>query len=132
MAGIDRIHGSVVNPASFASGYAMTFFKIAVSGITLAADTTNATTGAITEGNFTKAVRTIQNVASIVYLGTRADAQFVVAVDGATAQPTGEAYNSDTSPTVAERLKADLELNVGPGSSTFTITDISALTTGQI
>ena len=130
MAGIDRIHGSVVNPASFASGYAMTFLKIAQSGITLAADTTNATTGAITEGNFTKAVRIIQNVASIVYLGTRADAQFVVAVDGATAQPTGEAYNSDTSPTVAERLKLDLE--AGLAGSTFTITDISALTTGQI
>jgi len=130
MAGIDRIHGSVVNPASFASGYAMTFLKVAVSGITLAADTTNATTGAITEGNFTKAVRVIQNVASIVYLGTRADAQFVVAVDGATAQPTGEAYNSDTSPTVTERLKADLEAALS--GSTFTITDISALTTGQI
>lgn len=130
MAGIDRIHGSVVNPASFASGYSMTFLKIAVSGITLAADTVNGTTGAITEGNFTKTVRLIQNIASIVYLGTRADAQFVVAVDGATAQPTGEAYNSDTSPTVAERLKLDLE--AGLAGSTFTITDISALTTGQI
>jgi hypothetical protein len=35
---------------------------------------------------------------ALSYLGTRADAQFVVAVDGATAQPTGEAYNSDTTP----------------------------------
>jgi hypothetical protein len=130
MAGIDRIHGSVVNPASFASGYAMTFLKVAVSGINLADDTVNATTGAITEGNFTKAVRVVQNVASIVYLGTRANAQFVVAVDGATAQPTGEAYNTDTSPTVTERLKLDLEAALA--GSTFTITDISALTTGQI
>ena len=127
---IDRIHGSVVNPASFVSGYSMTFLKIAVSGITLAADTVNATTGAITEGNFTKTVRLIQNVASIAYLGTRADAQFVVAVDGATAQPTGLAYNSDATPTVAERLKIDLEAALA--GSTFTITDISALTTGQI
>jgi hypothetical protein len=130
MAGIDRIHGSVVNPASFVSGYSMTFLKIAVSGINLADDTTNATTGAITEGNFTKAVRIVQNVASIAYLGTRANAQFVVAVDGATAQPTGEAYNSDTSPTVAERLKIDLEAALA--GSTFTITDISALTAGQL
>ena len=130
MAGIDRIHGSVVNPASFVSGYSMTFLKIAVSGINLADDTTNATTGAITEGNFTKAVRVVQNVASIAYLGTRANAQFVVAVDGATAQPTGLAYNSDATPTVTERLKIDLELALSGG--TFTITDISALTTGQI
>ena len=130
MAGIDRIHGSVVNPASFASGYSMTFLLIAVSGITLAADTVNGTTGAITEGNFTKAVRVIQNAASIVYIGTRANAQFVVAVDGATAQPTGEAYNSDTSPTVTERLKTDLEAALA--GSTFTITDVSALTTGLI
>ena len=130
MAGIDRIHGSVVNPASFASGYSMTFLKVAVSGITLAADTTNATTGAITEGNFTKAVRVIQNVASIAYLGTRANAQFVVAVDGATAQPTGEAYNTDDTPTVTERLKLDLEAALS--GSTFTITDISALTAGQL
>jgi hypothetical protein len=130
MAGIDRIHGSVVSPASLNSGYALKFFKVAVSGINLADDTTNATTGAITEGNFTKAVRVVQNVASIVYLGTRANAQFVVAVDGATLQPTGEAYNSDTSPTVTERLKIDLEAALA--GSTFTITDISALTTGQI
>lgn len=130
MAGIDRIHGSVVNPASFASGYSMTFLKVAVSGITLAADTVNGTTGAITEGNFTKAVRIIQNVASIVYLGARANGQFVVAVDGATAQPTGEAYNSDTSPTVTERLKADLE--AGLSGSTFTITDISTLEASSI
>jgi len=130
MAGIDRIHGSVVNPASFASGYSMTFLLIAVSGITLAADTVNGTTGAITEGNFTKAVRVIQNVASIVYIGTRANGQFVVAVDGATAQPTGEAYNTDTSPTVTERLKLDLEAALA--GSTFTITDVSALTTGLI
>lgn len=130
MAGIDRIHGSVVNPASFASGYSMTFLLIAVSGITLAADTVNGTTGAITEGNFTKAVRIVQNVASIVYIGTRANGQFVVAVDGATAQPTGEAYNSDATPTITERLKADLE--AGLAGSTFTITDVSALTTGLI
>ena len=127
---IDRIHGSVVNPASFVSGYSMTFLKIAVSGITLAADTVNATTGAITEGNFTKTVRLIQNVASIAYLGTRADAQFVVAVDGATAQPTGLAYNSDATPTVAERLKIDLEAALA--GSTFTITDISNLAAGDL
>ena len=130
MAGIDRIHGSVVNPASLNSGYALTFLKIAVSGITLAADTVNATTGAITEGNFTKAVRVIQNVASIIYIGVRANGQFVVAVDGATAQPTGPAYDSDTSPTVTERLKAILEAALS--GSTFTITDISNLASGDL
>ena len=130
MAGIDRIHGTVENPASFVSGYSMTFFKIAASGVTLAADTVSTTTNAITDGNFTIAVRTIQNVASLAYLGARANAQFVVAVDGATAQPTGPAFNTDATPTVAERLKIDLEAALA--GSTFTITDVSALTTGQI
>ena len=130
MAGIDRIHGTVENPASFVSGYSMTFFKIAASGVTLAADTVSTTTNAITDGNFTIAVRTIQNVASLAYLGARANAQFVVAVDGATAQPTGPAFNTDATPTVAERLKIDLEAAFA--GSTFTITDISALTAGQI
>jgi hypothetical protein len=130
MAGIDRIHGSVVNPASLNSGYALKFFKVAVSGITLAADTVNATTGAITEGNFTKAVRVIQKTSSIIYLGVRANAQFVVALDGATAGVTGPAFDSDADPTTAERLKADLEAALS--GSTFTITDISNLASGDL
>jgi hypothetical protein len=130
MAGINRIHGSVVNPASLNSGYALKFFKIAVSGITLAADTVDATTGAITEGNFTKAIRVVQNTSSIIYLGVRANAQFVCALDGATAGVTGAAFDSDTSPSTAERLKADLEAALS--GSTFTVTDISNLASGDL
>jgi len=46
---------------------------------------------AITEGNFTKAIRAIETIGSIVIIGARADNGFVVALDGATASDNGEA-----------------------------------------
>jgi len=48
---------------------------------------------AFTEGNFSKAIRAIQTQMSIVHIGERADDQFVVMVDSATAN----AYVSSNS-----------------------------------
>lgn len=127
MAGIDRVHGSVVAPATLTGGYPMLFLKIAGTGIGTA-DTGGGTT-AIVEGNFTEALRALQTVASTVYIGTRADNQFVVAVDGSTAQPTGPAYDTDATPTVAERVKAVLDAATGV---TTTVTDISGLVAGNL
>ena len=106
MAGISRVHGGVV--AEFMlSGYQQTFLKVTGTNIGTA-DTGGAGT-AITEGNFTKSIRAIQTVATISWIGPRADNGFLVMVDGATAQPTGPAYDTDTTPTVAERVKAILD-----------------------
>lgn len=127
MAGIDRVHGEVVNPATLTGGYPMLFLKIAGTDIG-SADTGGGTT-AIVEGNFTKALRALQTVASTVYIGTRAANQFVVAVDGSTAQPTGPAYDTDATPTVAERVKAVLDAATGV---TTTVTDISGLAAGTL
>jgi hypothetical protein len=127
MAGIDRVHGSVVNPATLTGGYPMLFLKVAGTGVGTA-DTGGGTT-AIVEGNLTKAIRAIQTVATIVYIGTRADNQFVVALDGATAQPTGPAYDTDATPTVGERVKAVVDAATGV---TTTITDISGLAAGTL
>lgn len=103
MAGISRVHGGVV-AETLTGGYQTQFFTVTGSSVATA-DTGGAGT-AITEGTFTKAIRAIQTVATIVYIGPRADGGFVVGLDGATAQPTGPAYDTDTTPTVAERLKA--------------------------
>ena len=106
MAGISRVHGGVV--AEFMlSGYQQTFLKVTGTNIGTA-DTGGAGT-AITEGNFTKSIRAIQTVATISWIGPRDDDGFLVMVDGATAQPTGPAYDTDSTPTVAERVKAILD-----------------------
>lgn len=130
MAGIDRVHGSVVNPATLTGGYPMVFLKVADSGSGFTADTGGGTT-AIVEGGYTVAIRAIQTIATIVYLGARADGQFVVAVDGSTAQPTGPAYDADSTPTLAERVEAVIEATATFGN-TITITDISDLVSGNL
>lgn len=129
MAGIDRTHGSVVNPATLHGGYPMLFLKVAANSNQFTADSGGGTT-AITEGGYTKAVRAIQTVATVVYLGSRANGQFVVAVDSSTAQPTGPAYDTDASPTVTERVKAVVEAAIN--GLTATVTDISALAAGDL
>ena len=110
MAGIDRIHGGVT--AEFMlSGYQQTFLKITGTNIGTA-DTGGGTT-AITEGNFSKAIRTIQTIATISWIGPRHNDGFVVLVDGATAQPDGPAYDNNATPDVPARLKAILDTATG-------------------
>ena len=96
-------------------GYQQTFLKITGTNVGTA-DSGGAGT-AITEGNFTKAIRAIQTVATISWIGPRADGGFVVMVDGATAQPTGPAYDTDSTPTVAERVKAVVDTGTGVTST---------------
>ena len=114
MAGISRVHGGVV-AETLTGGYQTQFFTVTGSSVATA-DSGGAGT-AITEGTFTKAIRAIQTVATIVYIGPRADGGFVVGVDGATAQPTGPAYDTDSTPTVAERLKAVVDTGTGVTST---------------
>ena len=130
MAGINRVHGNVISPATLTGGYPMVFLKIADSGSGFTADTGGDTTP-IVEGGYTVAIRAIQTIATIVYLGARANAQFVVAVDGSTAQPTGPAYDTDATPTVTERIEAVIEATATFGN-TITVTDISDLVAGNL
>ena len=129
MPGFNRVHGSTSTtaPSSFSSGYAMSFYKV-VGNAEITADTVS--NNEITEGMFTTALKVIETITSVVYVGAKDTSQFVVAVDGLTAGQTGPAYNSDTSPTVIERIKAELDAAIP--SRSFTITDISNLTSGQI
>jgi len=129
MGGISRVNGGVISE-TLHGGYQMTFLKIVDSNSGFTADTGGSGT-AITEGGFTVAIRAIQTVATLVYIGTRANGQFVVAVDGATAQPTGPAYDTDATPTVAERIKAVIEATPTFGT-TITVTDITGLAAGVL
>jgi uncharacterized protein (DUF697 family) len=129
MAGISRISGGVV-AGTLTGGYQMAFLKVTDSGNGFTADSQDATTKVITEGGFQKAIRNIQTVASIVYIGTRANGQFVIAVDEGSAGRTGLAYNSDATPTVAERIK--LELDATALFGTVAVTDITGLAAGVL
>ena len=118
MPGISRIHGGVT--AEFLlSGYQQTFLKITASNVGTA--DTGGGTSAITEGNWQKCIRAIQTIATVSWVGPRADSGFLVLVDAPTAQPTGPAYDTDTSPTVAERVKAVIDDIVFGGSATATV-----------
>lgn len=125
MAGISRVHGAPVERATLTGGYQMTFYKI--SGTNVGTADTGGGATAITEGNFTKTIRAIQTIATIVYVGDRNADVLVVAVDGATAQPDGPAYDTDATPDVPARMKAVIDSIVFGGSSTVTVTDVSGL-----
>jgi hypothetical protein len=110
MAGISRVHGGVV-AETLTGGYQTTYLLI--TGTNVGTADTGGAGSAITEGNFTKAIRALQTVATTVFIGPRGNDGFLVGVDGATAQPTGPAFDTDSSPTVAERVKAVLDTATG-------------------
>lgn len=110
MAGINRVHGGVVE-GFLLSGYSQTFLKI--TGTDVGTADTGGAGSAITEGNFQKAIRAIQTIATTSFIGPRANNGFIVLVDAPTAQPTGLAFNTDESPTVAERIKAVVDAATG-------------------
>jgi len=122
--GIDRKNGSVLNPRGF-FGLQPVFLKVADTNVGTA-DSGGGTT-AITEGNYTKAIRAIGSIASIVYLGTRANNQFVVVLDKASANPYDTA-NSDTD-LAAAVVKV---VEAATGLSSVAVTDISGLVSGNL
>ena len=126
MAGISRVNGGVV-AETLTGGYQTQYFL--VTGTSVATADSGGSGSAITEGTFTKAIRAIQTVATTVFIGPRADNGFVVGLDGATAQPTGPAYDTDATPTVAERLKAVIDTATGVTSTvaikTFALADFA-------
>jgi hypothetical protein len=126
--GITRIHGGVVAPATLHGGYPMTFLKVADSGNGFTADTVDGGGNITAEGGFAVAIRAIQQIASIVYIGTRANGQFVVALDSSTINAYVSA-NSDTSVTAAVEFVIEATSTFG---NTITITDISGLAAGVL
>ena len=126
MAGINRIHGHVVAPATLHGGYTLAFFKVAGTNVGTADSPATDDGTAITLGNFSKAIRGIQTIATIVYIGARANNQFVVGIDEPSANRFVSA-NSDTDIAAA----IDAVVTAATSVST-TVTDVSDLTSGQI
>lgn len=123
MGGISRINGGVVAEGFY--GYQPIFLKVVGSNVGTA--DTGGGTSAVVEGNFQKSIRAIQRVASIVYLGTRADGQFVVAVDGTTAQAYVSA-NTDTD--VAAAVQALIRAVTGVSGAV--VTDVTGLAASSL
>lgn len=70
-------------------GYQPTFYL--VTGTNVSTADSGGAGSAITEGTWSKALRAIATVGSIVFVGPRSNNGFVVAVDAATASDNGEA-----------------------------------------
>ena len=127
--GITRVYGNAVtpNPATLHGGYPLQFLKVVDSSSGFTADTTSG--GKITaEGGFTVAIRAIQNIATIVYIGTRANGQFVVGIDASTIN-TYVSANTDTN--VPAAVDAAIVATATFGD-TITVTDISGLASGDL
>ena len=126
--GITRIHGGVVAPATLHGGYPMTFLKVVDSNSGFTADTTDGNGNITAEGGFAVAIRAIQQIGTIVYIGTRANGQFVVALDSSTINAYVSA-NTDTSVTAAVDAVIVATSTFG---DTITVTDISGLAAGTL
>lgn len=106
----------------------MTFLKVVDSNSGFTADTVDGNGQITAEGGFAVAIRAIQQIGTIVYIGTRANGQFVVAVDSSTINPYVSA-NTDTSVTAAVEFAIEATSTFG---NTITITDISGLAAGTL
>ena len=78
------------NPAA-GSFYGYQPLYLLITGTNVGTADTGGAGSAIVEGNWTKALRAIQTVGTIVTVGPRANDGFVVALDTATASDNGEA-----------------------------------------
>ena len=126
MAGINRVHGHVLSPATLTGGYTLAFFKVAGTNVGTADSPATDDGTPITLGNFSKAIRGIQRIATIVYIGARANNQFVVGID----EPSASRYVSDNTDTDLGAA-IDAVVTDATGVST-TVTDISGLTSGDL
>ena len=103
-------------------GYDPIILKVSnTAGDVGTADTASADgVAAFTEGNFSKAIRAIQTQMSIVHIGERADGQFVVMVDGATANAYVSS-NSDSDVAAA----VDSLVSAATGLADVTVAEIT-------
>jgi hypothetical protein len=125
-AGITRIHGSAV-PQTLHGGYQLQFYTVSDNTINYATGYT------LTGSNFEQAVRGIENLATIVVLGTPTSAGFTVAVDAGSyigrGDSTGYATNTTNGTTAASNLSAAIK-DVTGSAGTVTVTAVALTGTG--
>jgi hypothetical protein len=124
MAGIARVHGQTTTGAFY--GYTPLVVKVTAAG-KFTADSVNGTTGAITDGGYTKARRILQTFASIVWLGDRASGTFVAIVDQPTANQGDGAGGNAGATTGFGALSAALAAGISGSAGDYVVTTSSTL-----
>lgn len=119
MAGIARTHGAASAEAFY--GLQPLVIKIADSGSGFTADSGGGTTE-ITEGGYTKGIRALQTVASIVWLGAQTNASLCAVIDSGTANNGAGATTAGAWGALKDAL-ADAGFTVG----NLTVTTSSTL-----
>jgi hypothetical protein len=89
---IGRVHGTASAGAFY--GIQPLAVRVTDSSSNFTADSVDGTTGVITEGGYSKMVRAIQTLGSVVILGTQANGAFCAVVDGASFNAGGDATNT--------------------------------------
>lgn len=120
MPGVDRVHGSPIAGAFY--GYPPLVLKILNTG-TFTADTGGGTT-AIVEGGYSKAVKAIGTVGSIVWLGTQTDNTLTAIVD----YPSFNLGAGATTAGMFGALKDALVSEVGSSAALYNISTATTLT----
>lgn len=105
MAGVDRVNG-VPSTGAF---YGLSPIVLRITNTATFTANSGGGTSEITEGGYTKAVKAVQTVGSIVWLGTQTDNSFAAIVDG----PTLNTGDGATTTGLFGALKDALVSNVG-------------------
>ena len=127
MPGISRVNGNAAAGSFY--GYQPLFFKVTNTADDIGTASTGGGTSAIVEGNFEKSIRAIERLASVVIIGERTDAGFVVGIDGATANAYVSA-NTDTN--VAAALDAVISSATSKTDVTVTAITLAVDASGVI
>jgi hypothetical protein len=125
-AGITRIHGSAV-PQTLTGGYQLAFYTVSDNTINYATGYT------LSNSAFELAVRGIENLATVVVLGTPTSAGFTVAVDQGSfigrGDSTGYATNTTNGTTAIANLAAAIK-DVTGSAGTVTVASVALTGTG--
>lgn len=119
MAGIDRVNGAPAAGAFY--GYQPLVVKVAATNKFTAS--TGGGTSAIVEGGYAKAVKAVQTVGSVVWLGARSASAFTVVVDGATVNRGAGATTAGAFGALIDALVSE----VGGSAGDYTVTTSEAL-----
>jgi len=121
--GVTRTNGGPAAGSFY--GYQTTFFLVADTNVGTA--DTGGAGSAIVEGNWSKSLRAIQTVGSIVFVGPRANNGFVVGIDAATANAYLTANNNtDVSAAIVAAVEAATGLSsVTATAKTLTLADFA-------
>ena len=123
MATLNRVHGQVGPGAFF--GYTQIVVKIAATG-KFTADAVDATTGAITEGGYAKAVKAMQTFGSITWLGGQNDDSITAIMDRPTLNQVAGSTTSGNLGALKDAVATALVGGIGAVAS-YTVTVSTAL-----